>query len=279
MAVDHLPGFADASGPGQAGLRALVADPGRALIALDFDGTLAPIVDDPANARALPEAVAALRALAPVVGTIAVITGRPASLAVEYGSLHQVPGVVVLGQYGRQRWEAGQLTTPPAPPGLAQARAELPQVLASAEAPPGTQIEDKGDALAVHTRRTADPVAALDRLGGHLRRLADRTGLRAEPGRMVIELRPDGVDKGTTLTNLRDERARSAVMFCGDDLGDRPAFDAVRRLRASGQPGLAVCSSSAEVPELAREADLVVEGPVGIAGLLAGLVIEVGGQT
>jgi trehalose 6-phosphate phosphatase len=67
-------------------------------------------------------------------------------------------------------------------------------------------------------------------------------------------------------------------MFCGDDVGDRPAFRAVRELRADGIPGLAVCSGSEEVPELAAEADLVVAGPPGVTALLAGLADAFGGD-
>jgi trehalose 6-phosphate phosphatase len=256
---------------GKAGLAALLADPGRSLVAVDFDGTLAPIVPDPARARALPEAVRALRALAPLIGTMAVLTGRPALTAVEYGSLDQVPGIIVLGHYGRQRWRDGRLDSPPPPPGLAVARARLPGVLAAAAAPGGVWVEDKDDALAVHTRRAADPAAALDQIRAPLLSLAAETSLRAEPGRLVIELRPAGADKGAALTELAAEHDRSAVMFCGDDLGDRPAFAAVRRLRDQGVPGLAVCSGSAEVTGLAAEADLVVNGPEGIAALLAGI--------
>lgn len=255
---------------GRAGLAALLGQPARALIALDFDGTLAPIVADPARARVLPAALTAIAALAPAVGTIAVLTGRPALTAVEYGSLDQVPGIVVLGHYGRQRWQHGELTTPPPPPGLAIARERLPGVLAEAGAPAGTWIEDKTDALAVHTRRAADPVAALDRLRAPLLRLAAATGLLAEPGRLVIELRPAGADKGRALEDLAAQQNPSAIMFCGDDLGDRPAFAALRRLRAEGRPGLAVCSGSAEV-ELAAEVDLIVDGPAGVASLLAAL--------
>jgi trehalose 6-phosphate phosphatase len=262
---------------GRSGLGALLADPGRALIAVDFDGTLAPIVPDPEQARALPAAVTALTDLATLVGTLAVLTGRPARTAVEYAALDQVPGVVVLGHYGRQRWHDGQLDAPPAPAGLAIARERLPSVLAAAAAAAGTWVEDKGDALAVHTRRAADPVAALGQIRAPMLRLAADTGLRAEPGRLVIELRPDGSDKGVALTGLAAERARSAVMFCGDDLGDRPAFAAVRRLRREGTPGIAVCSGSAEVTDLAGEADLVVDGPAGIAGLLAGIAAVVRG--
>jgi trehalose 6-phosphate phosphatase len=65
-------------------------------------------------------------------------------------------------------------------------------------------------------------------------------------------------------------------MYCGDDLGDRPAFRAVRTMRAAGRPGIAVCSASAEVADLAREVDLVVAGPEGIAALLAALAVQIG---
>lgn len=259
------------SAAGRAGLAALLRSPGTALIALDFDGTLAPIVADPAAARADPGAAAALRRLAPLAGTLAVITGRPALSAVEYGGLESVPGIIVLGHYGRQRWEAGELTSPPDPPGLAAAREQLPGVLAAAGAPEGTWTEDKGQALAVHTRRTAEPARALERLRGPLTALAERTDLAVEPGRLVIELRPAGSDKGLALKNLASERKPSATLFCGDDLGDRPAFLAVAELRAAGIPGVTVCAGSAEVSVLADEADLVVDGPAGVAALLDSL--------
>jgi trehalose 6-phosphate phosphatase len=277
VAPDGLSGLpVPATAEGRAGLAALLDDPRHALVAVDFDGTLAPIVPDPAAARALPAAVTALRELAPLIDTLAVVTGRPAVTAVEYGSLDRVPGIVVLGAYGRQRWHDGQLETPPAPEGLAVARERLAGVLADAAAPDGTWVEDKDDALAVHTRRAADPVAALEQVRAPLLKLAADTDLRAEPGRLVIELRPAGADKGTALTELARQRQRSAIMFCGDDLGDLPAFAAVRRLRADGLPGLAVCSGSAEVTNLVGEADLVVDGPEGVAAFLAGIAAEIG---
>ncbi|HSZ46034.1 MAG TPA: trehalose-phosphatase [Streptosporangiaceae bacterium] len=263
---------------GRAGLAALVARPRTSLIALDFDGTLAPIVDDPADARAGPPTTAVLRRLARVAGTVAIITGRPAADAAEFAGLTTGSDVIVLGHYGAQRWERGELTSPPPPAGLATARAELPGLLAAEGAAAGTFVEGKGYAVAVHTRRTASPQAELDRLTGPLAALADRTGLAMEPGRFVIELRPPGSDKGGALRGLVAERSAEAVMFCGDDVGDRPAFRAVRELRADGIPGLAVCSGSEEVPELAAEADLVVAGPPGVTALLAGLADAFGGD-
>jgi len=256
---------------GQAGLDALLADPRRALIATDFDGTLAPIAALPPDARAHPGAVPALTALAGAVGTLAIITGRPAADAVALGGLAAVPGLIVLGHYGGQRWQDGRLTTAETPPGVAAARDALPGVLRSAGAPDGTWVEDKAHAVAVHTRGTADPEAALGRLSDPLGRLAAGLGLAAEPGRYVIELRPPGVDKGTALTGLARERAARSVLFCGDDLGDLPAFAAIRSLRADGVPGCAVASASAESPRVADEADLVVAGPDGIVALLEGI--------
>jgi trehalose 6-phosphate phosphatase len=260
---------------GQAGLGALLADPRHALIAADFDGTLSPIVARPGDARAHPGAVPALTALAQVVGTVAVITGRPAAEAVTLGGLAAVPGLVVLGHYGWQRWQDGRLADAPSPPAVQAAREALPGVLREAQAPDGTWVEDKAHAVAVHTRGTADPEGALSRLRGPLGELAGRLGLAAEPGRLVIELRPPGVDKGAALTGLAGERAARSVLFCGDDL---PAFAAVRALRADGIPGCAVASASAESPQVADAADLVVDGPAGVVELLTELAGQIKDQ-
>jgi trehalose 6-phosphate phosphatase len=256
---------------GEAGLAAIGREPARALIATDFDGTLAPIVADPREARADPGAVGALRGLAGVVGTLAVITGRPAAEAVELGGFESVPGLIVLGHYGLERWQDGALTGPEDLPGVEAARERLPGVLAEAGAPDGVWIEDKGSAVAVHTRRTADPVGELAALKEPLAGLAADVGLVVEPGRLVIELRPPGMDKGAALTALVAERKAGPVLFAGDDLGDLAAFAAVRALRGDGHPGLTVCSASGEVSELAAEADLVVDGPGGVAALLGSL--------
>lgn len=256
---------------GRAGLAALIEQPSRSLIGLDFDGTLAPIVEDPADARADPAATAVLARLSALAGTVAIITGRPAGDAARFAGLAGAPDVIVLGHYGSERWESGTLTSPPPPPGLATARAELPGVLARAGAAAGIFVEDKGYAVAVHTRRAASPAAELDRLRAPLKELATQTGLAVEPGRFVIELRPPGSDKGRAIRDLAAQRSATAIMFCGDDRGDLPAFTAVRELRAEGIPGLTVCSGSAEVPELADEVDLVVAGPPGVVQLLGRL--------
>ncbi|CAL2066572.1 Trehalose 6-phosphate phosphatase [Streptomyces murinus] len=275
--MDPLP--SPATQAGRDGLAALLANPTAAVIGLDFDGTLAPIVDDPEQARAHPAAVAALTALAPKVAHVAVITGRPAGVAVRYGGFAGVPGLdhlTVLGHYGAERWDAatGTVTAPAPHPGVAAVRAELPGLLDRVGAWQGTWIEEKGRAVAVHTRRAQDPQAAYEALRAPLTDLATRHGLIVEPGRMVLELRPPGMDKGVALGKYLRETGAGSVLYAGDDLGDLPAYAAVDKLRSEGTPGVLVCSGSTEVTELAERADLVVDGPEGVVGLLSALAAQ-----
>jgi trehalose 6-phosphate phosphatase len=256
---------------GRTALDAFLAAPERALAAFDFDGTLAPIVADPRTSAPYPGIVDVLADLAGLLGSVAVVTGRPAETAVRLGGLDRVPGITVLGHYGAERWEGGRVVAAPAPPGVAVVREELPGLLDDLGAPEGTWIEDKGRSLAVHTRRTADPDGALALLTPSLSELARRSDLQVEPGRMVVELRPQGVDKGAALTALVAETGPRALLYAGDDLGDLPAFDAVVGLRSQGVEGLNVCSSSDEVTAVAEAADLVVPGPAGLADLLGSL--------
>jgi trehalose 6-phosphate phosphatase len=266
---------------GRAGLTALLARPARALIALDYDGTLAPIVADPAEARPHPAALPVLRRVAEGFGFLALVTGRPAAVVVELAGLAEAPGLdrlVVFGRYGAERWEAGATSVHgPAPhPGVASAREELFRVVESVRArvgPPaeGVVVEDKGASLAVHTRRARDPDATLGALRGPIAALAGRHGLRLEPGRHVLELRPAGVDKGSALLVHAAECGAAAVLYAGDDLGDLAAFDAVEILRTAGVAGVTVAVASAEASAPEGRADVVVDGPPGLLALLGAL--------
>jgi trehalose 6-phosphate phosphatase len=274
------PGLPDPStAEGANGLAALLADPARAVVALDYDGTLAPIVEDPQDARPVDGALEALARLARTVGAVVLVTGRPAGQVVELAGLDRAPGLrslQVLGQYGLQRWDArsGKVESPEPVPGVAVARERLVSILA--DAPDGVALEDKVQALVVHVRRTADPDRALAELRRPLTELADEVGLEPHPGRMVLELRPPGFDKGGALRSFVTEREARAVLFAGDDVGDLAAYDAVVELRAGGVPGVLVCSDSPEVSGLAERADLVVNGPEGVVDLLARLAAVLG---
>ncbi|MCZ7414956.1 trehalose-phosphatase [Streptomyces sp. WMMC897] len=260
---------------GRTGFEAIQAGPGRSVVAFDFDGTLAPIVPDPADARPHPDVLPALVRLAPHVAGIAVVTGRPAELAVRYGGFADVPGLeglTVLGGYGAERWDAatGEASTPPPDSEVAAVRAELPGLLGSLALPEGVTVEDKGLAVAVHTRRSTDPEGALAVLREPLAAVAERHGLHLEPGRCVLELRPRGMDKGLALAAYLAERGAGPALYAGDDLGDLAAFAALERRRAEGLPVLLV-SAAPEVPALASRADVVVPGPAGVAALLRSL--------
>jgi trehalose 6-phosphate phosphatase len=261
---------------GRRGLAALLADPASALLATDFDGTLAPIVEDPDQARPYPGAVDALARLGTRLGAVVIVTGRPAGQAVEYGGFADVPGLerlVVFGHYGLERWDAatGLVTAPDAAPAVTAASQEIADVLQAADAHDGTWVEDKGASFAVHTRRTADPAVALEAVRGAVVALASRHGLHVEPGRYVLELRPPGINKGSALAGAVAAYDARTVVFAGDDLGDLAAYDAVDRLRADGMPGLLICSGSTETTQLAARADIVVDGPPGVTALLTAL--------
>ena len=234
-------------------------------MALDYDGTLAPVVLRPEDAVPVPGAGQVLTGLAPRVRTLALLTGRAAQSVVALAGLSDVPGLVVLGQYGAQRWDGALHGALPSP-GLDAVRRALPALLGDA------RLEDKGLSLVVHVRGLPDPAAALERLAPRLRALAAAHGLQVHPGRLVLEVRPPGYDKHGAVLSLCGEPP-SAVLFAGDDVGDLPACDAVDELRGRGVPGLLVCSASEEGPPALRErADVVADGPAGVVALLAALL-------
>ncbi len=259
----------------RAGLQAVLHSPANALIVLDYDGTLSPIVPDPEAAYAEPGATEALSRLAVPVGTVAILTGRPVDAVRRLAGLERLSGAVrleVLGQYGVERWDAAtaQVVAPEAPVAVAQARDGLPRLLASLGID-DAHLEDKGRAIGVHVRRAADPEGTFARLREPLEAFADVHGLHLEPGKLVLELRAPGTDKGGALRGLVDERGARAVVYAGDDLGDLAAYDAVEALRGEGIPGLLICSLGAERTALADRADLVVDGPVGLVAWLTQL--------
>lgn len=256
----------------------------RLVVALDFDGTLSPIVDNPNVAHIHDDAGGVLDDLAEEVRAIAVITGRPARQVLALGGLDEVGDaiaehgreLIVLGQYGNERWTSVQrrVITPKPPPGLSGLIAELPRLLRRADAA-DAWIEEKGLAVAIHTRRLVDPGGAFDRLLPLLSAAAQERHLSVEPGRFVIEIRASGMDKGKALHALVSEFEAGAVVFVGDDLGDVPAFEAVLEMRVAGLPALLVCSGSVEQSALRDLSDLVVDGPDGVMDFLRGLTAAI----
>ena len=256
---------------------ALVSAGSGLIVALDFDGTLSPIVEDPTQARIHPEAGEVLVELARQVMAVAVVTGRPARQVLDLGGLEAVGDAVaeagkelyVFGQYGNERWSSGarRIVGPRPPQGLATFLRDLPRLLREADAAEA-YVEEKGLAVAVHTRRLADPEAAFQRLLPVLSDRAEAHHLVVEPGRNVVEVRAGGMDKGLVVDKLITELGAKAFLFAGDDLGDVDAFETVRAYAGQGLATLLVCSASDEESALVPLADVVVHGPDGVLGLL-----------
>jgi trehalose 6-phosphate phosphatase len=262
---------------------AVRASAGHLVLGLDFDGTLAPIVEDPEQARVHPEAGDAVAAVAGRVRAVAVVTGRPVRQVLRLGSLEALGerisdaggSLLVLGQYGNERWSSDdpRVLSPEPPAGLTRVQAELPDVLRAADAE-DAWVEEKGLAVAVHTRRLPDATAAFERALPALAELARKHGLQVEPGRLVVEVRAPGMDKGAAVRALAGELDAGALAFVGDDLGDVEAFRAVIELRGRGLPGLLVCSGSEEQTALVELSDVVVDGPEGVVAWLRELAAD-----
>src|SRR4051794_449456 len=214
-----------ASGTGEQQYAALVRAADDLVIGLDFDGTLSPIVDDPEEAHIHPEAADVLVDLAEQVRAVAVITGRPARQVLALGGLDEVGNAIgedghelfVLGQYGNERWTSTdrRVISPQPPRGLATFTSELPRLLRRADAE-DAWVEEKGLAVAVHTRRLDDPQAAYERLEPVITEAAQAHDLDVEPGRAVLEVRAHGMHKGVAVAKLAAELGAKAVVFCGD---------------------------------------------------------------
>lgn len=202
-----------------AALDAVSATP-RLLVTSDFDGTLAPIVDNPADARALPGAAAALVALAHAPDTAAaLISGRARSVLGELSALP--PAVHLVGSHGAE-FESGFVQTVDETL-LARIVATLTDIAAQY---PGTAVEPKPASVALHVRNAAatDGAAALEAA----RAAAVAWDAEMTAGKAVLEFAVITTNKGSAIEALREQTEATAVVFLGDDVTDEKAFARLR---------------------------------------------------
>ena len=190
------------------------------LVGCDYDGTLAPIVENPDLAHPNLESVAALRHLASLPDThVAVISGR--SLR-DLAALSRLPAEIhLVGSHGSE-FDAGFTRD------LSDEQLELLHVIAdaldsAATAGPGFSVEAKPASIAFHYRR-ADPATAAPVVDRILDGVARTPGVEVKLGKMVVELAVIDTDKGTAIEQLRRQTAADAVIFVGDDITDEDAF-------------------------------------------------------
>lgn len=246
-----------------AALAPVLGSPETSVLLFDFDGTLAPIVDDPAEAEASPGAVDALLALVPRFLRVGVISGRPVRFLAE----RLPPAVHLSGLYGLESAHDGRTTVPE---GLDRWR---PVIADAADAMDdlalvGVVVERKGLSATVHYRNAPGTASVVE---SEAHALAEATGLHARAAKMSVELHPPvSADKGAAVGVLA--QGATAVLYVGDDLGDLPAFVALGELRTAGVSTVAVAVAGAESPPtLLDAADIVVDGPAGVVGLLEAL--------
>lgn len=242
-------------------------EPERAGVFLDFDGTLAPVVDDPAAAVAEPRALRVLSELSRTWGRVAVISGRPAAYLLQ--RLAGAGRIRMFGLYGLEQAQGGEpgVRTEPEAARWRQAVTGAAD-LAERRMPEGAMVERKGLTVTLHYRSVPERAEEVGSLAADL---AAATGLAPHEGKMSVELRPPlAVDKGTVVRSLSE--GMSAVLFAGDDRGDLPALLQLRGLRRAGMTTVGVVAGSPETPaDVASAADVVVDGPAGVVELLSRL--------
>lgn len=231
-------------------LRLLASEPERAAVLLDVDGTLAPIVGRPEEARVPEEARRELARLAGRYALVACVSGRPGG---DVARMVDVAGVASVGEHGLEL-----------APGAAAWAGRIAEFARSVDWP----AERKPLSVSFHFRRAGDEAAAR----AYLTRVAEdarSAGLVPRWGRKVLEVRPPvEAHKGTAVKALVSRAAVQRALYAGDDRTDVDAFGGLDGLEL----GVRVAVSSDEAPpELIAAADVVVDGTAGMLELLRAL--------
>lgn len=240
----------------------------------DLDGTLAPIVADPAAARMADRAEAALSALAERLAVVGIVTGRAARDA---RSIAGIDEMLVIGNHGLEWLEPGATAANPVP-GLEWIAEAVAHAVASVRAAfddPTVTIEDKGLSATVHYRTSGDPDDARRRILAALE-AEPAPVLEVREGRMSVEVRPAGVgDKGSAVRRVVDRHGLRGLVILGDDVTDLDMFRATATLRDERRLAAAILAvgGAGEVPPaVIAEADAVLADPAEVVELLESLV-------
>jgi trehalose 6-phosphate phosphatase len=255
-------------------LEPLRANPPRAAILTDVDGTLAPIADRPEQATVPPRATELLGRLGERFGLVGCISGRQ---ALEARRLVGVEEIAYAGNHGFELLLPGE-PEPRLDAAVAgrerDAAAFLTALDAEALVALGLRVEDKGPIQALHWRGAEDERGAEAR-AHEIAAEAGRANLEPRWGRKVLELRPvGGGGKDSAVAALLATDGVTAAIYAGDDRTDLDAFRRLRELREGGELEAVVCVgviSPEAPPGLAEEADLLVDGPPGWLAMLEAL--------
>jgi trehalose 6-phosphate phosphatase len=252
----------------------LRADPKRAGVLLDIDGVLAPIVRHADDAHVPEPTRVRLVAVAKRYGLVACVSGRQATTARRIVSLGSITYV---GNHGAEMLRGGSSKVELDP----EVAKWAPRIREFAEESFSDDLrrlrvrtEDKDVIRALHWRGAPDEEAAEAAVRGVAARAED-AGLVIHWGRKVLEIRPPvELNKGRGVRRLIEETPIAVAVYVGDDTTDLDAFAALRALVDEKQLEHALCvgvRSDETPPELEAQADLLVDGPLGVRTLLAAL--------
>ncbi len=247
-------------------LQPLRANPSRAAILTDVDGTLAPIAARAEEAAVPAAAREVLARLSERFGLVGCVSGRRAE---EARRLVGLDGIAYAGNHGLELLLPGDQAPRP-DPSLAGRESEAadfvaavgPETLRTAE----LRLEDKGPIQALHWRGAEDEGHA-EGCAHEIAVAAGHAGLEPRWGRKVLELRPvGGGGKDAAVASLLAGEQLCVAVYAGDDRTDLDAFRRLRELVEEGELETAVCVgivSPEAPPELPEESDLIVDGPEG----------------
>jgi len=201
----------------------------RPALFLDMDGVLAPLAPTPEAVVPDGRRTAVLKALSErFPGRVAILSGRTIA---EIDRISEASVAPASGVHGLERRRAdGSLIRAEAAPSVRTAVAAFEDF---ARGRPGLIVEDKAVSAGLHYRGAPAEAEAAEALA---RRLADETGLALQGGKLVVELKTPGTDKGTALTAFMAEPpfAGAVPVMVGDDLTDEHAFEAATALGGFG---------------------------------------------
>jgi trehalose 6-phosphate phosphatase len=246
-------------------LRPLTADPARAALYFDVDGTLSPIVERAADAHVPKENSQLLGRLARRYASVACISGRAAADA---RRLVGVGGIEYSGLHGAELLEPNQSRTQV----VAEFARYMPEVQRFVRVRDSAdlrslrvRIEDKGPIMTFHWRGAPDEEAAQARVR-QIAEEAEAEGLWTHWGRKVLEVRPPvPIGKGRAVRDLLARKPVRAALYAGDDVTDLDAFDALSDVEAAVRVGVRSDEGPSEIVE---RADLVVDGIPGVQEVL-----------
>lgn len=248
--------------------------PERAAVLTDVDGTIAPIVPDPAAAAVPQNTRELLRRLAERYALVGCLSGRRAEDARRIVGLDEL---AYSGNHGFELLLPGDTEVRP-DPSLDGHETDAPRFVAGLDQGEleraGIRTEDKGAIIALHWRGAPNEGAA-ESLAHEIASEAEWQGLVPHRGRKVVEIRPNvPVNKGIAVAALIPARPVETALYGGDDRTDVDAFLALRTLERDGKLSATACvavASDESPPEVSQEADLTVEGPDGFVQALEAL--------